>query len=109
MLLNKGYDQLGKDADFKYLTKMAMDSVTEENVAKLLKEHGDKMAELEKIQLTTIQTMWLTELETLRSEYIQYTEERQRMMSGVAKEKVKKTAVVKGKAKTTKALLISDD
>jgi DNA topoisomerase-2 len=109
MLLKKGYDQLGKDADFKYLTKMAMDSVAEENVAKLLKEHGDKVAELEKIQLTTIQTMWLTELETLRSEYIQYTEERQRMMSGVAKEKVKKTAVVKGKAKTTKALLISDD
>jgi hypothetical protein len=74
-----------------------------------LKEHGDKVAELEKIQLTTIQTMWLTELETLRLEYIQYTEERQRMMSGVAKEKVKKTAGVKVKAKTTKALLISDD
>jgi DNA topoisomerase-2 len=109
MLLKKGYDQLGKDADFKYLTKMAMDSVTEENVARLLKEHGDKVAELEKIQLTTIQTMWLTELETLRSEYIQYTEERQRMMSGVAKEKVKKTAGVKVKAKITKSLLISDD
>ena len=108
MLLKKGYDQLGKDADFKYLTKMAMDSVTEENVARLLKEHGDKVAELEKIQLTTIQTMWLTELETLRSEYIQYTEERQRLMSGVAKEKVKKTAV-KSKAKITKSLLISDD
>jgi DNA topoisomerase-2 len=109
MLLKKGYDQLGKDADFKYLTKMAMDSVTEENVARLLKEHGDKVADLEKIQLTTIQTMWLTELETLRSEYIQYTEERQRMMSGVAKEKVKKTAGVKAKAKITKSLLISDD
>ena len=53
--------------------------------------------------------MWLTELETLRSEYIQYTEERQRMMSGVAKEKVKKTAGVKAKAKITKSLLISDD
>jgi hypothetical protein len=105
MLLKKGYDQLGKDADFKYLTKMAMDSVTEENVAKLLKEHGDKVAELERIQSTTIQTMWLTELETLRSVYIQYTEERQRSTSGVAKEKVKKT----GKAKTTKTLLVSDD
>ena len=109
MLLKKGYDQLGKDADFKYLTKMAMDSVTEENVAKLLKEHGDKVAELEKIQSTTIQTMWLTELEALRSAYIQYTEERQRLMTGVAKEKVKKTAGVKVKAKVTKTLLISDD
>jgi DNA topoisomerase-2 len=108
MLLKKGYDQLGKEADFKYLTKMAMDSVTEENVAKLLKEHGDKVAELEKIQSTTIQTMWLTELETLRSAYIQYTEERQRLMTGVAKEKVKKV-VVKPKVKVTKTLLVSDD
>jgi DNA topoisomerase-2 len=100
MLLNKGYDQLGKEADFKYLTKMAMDSVTSENVAKLLKEHGDKLAELEMIQSTTIQTMWLTELDHLRSAYIQYTEERQRTMCGVvAKEKVKKTAV-KPKAKS---------
>jgi hypothetical protein len=30
-------------------------------------------------------------------------------MSGVAKEKVKKTAGVKGKAKVTKTLLVSDD
>jgi hypothetical protein len=85
-----------------------MDSVTEENVAKLLKEHGDKVAELKRIQTTTIQTMWLTELETLRSAYIQYTEERQRLMTGVAKEKVKKV-VVKPKAKVTKTLLVSDD
>jgi len=94
MLLGKGYDQIGKEGDFKYLTKMAMDSVTTENVAKLLKEHGDKLAELEMIQSTTIQTMWLTELDHLRSAYVQYTEERQRIMcGGGAKEKVKKTAV----------------
>ena len=99
MLLNKGYDQLGKEADFKYLTKMSMDSVTDENVAKLLKEHGDKLAELEKFQSTTIQTMWLTELDNLRVEYIQYTEERERLMMGTTKEKKekgKKTIIKQG-------------
>jgi hypothetical protein len=32
---------------------MPMDSVSEENVAKLLKEHDDKMSELEIIKTTT--------------------------------------------------------
>lgn len=113
MLLNKGYDQLGKEADFKYLTKMSMDSVTDENVAKLLKEHGDKLAELEKFQSTTIQTMWLTELDNLRVEYIQYTEERQRLMMGTTKEKKekgKKTIVKQGvnKLKTNTKILVEE-
>jgi DNA topoisomerase-2 len=110
MLLNKGYDQLGKEADFKYLTKMSMDSVTDENVAKLLKEHGDKLAELEKFQSTTIQTMWLTELDNLRVEYIQYTEERQRLMMGTTKEKKekgKKTMIKQG-VKTNRKILVEE-
>jgi DNA topoisomerase-2 len=114
MLLGKGYDQLGKEGDFKYLTKMAMDSVTTENVAKLLKEHGDKMAELEMIQSTTIQTMWLTELDHLRSAYVQYTEERQRTMTGSVKEKIKnKKIIVKsntnGKGKGKLLVDLSDE
>ena len=87
MLLGKGYDQI--NTDYKYLTKMPMDSVTDENVSKLLKEHGNKAAELLRIQSTTVQTMWVTELNVLRAEYIAYTEERERLMSGTVQKKVK--------------------
>ena len=35
MLEAKGYDKLDNDEEYKYLVKMPMDSVTEENVDKL--------------------------------------------------------------------------
>ena len=35
MLHQKGYDKLDSDEDYKYLLKMSMDSVSEENVLKL--------------------------------------------------------------------------
>jgi DNA topoisomerase-2 len=81
MLKSKKYDIIDEDEDFKYLIKMPMDSVTEENVTKLMKDHQYKLSELEKIQNTTIEKMWLTELETLKMEYIKYKEERQRWMN----------------------------
>jgi DNA topoisomerase-2 len=87
MLKNKGFDVIGDDEDYKYLTKMAMDSVTEENVAKLEKEHGDKETELNRVKETTIQQMWFGELEKLEEEYVRFREERERSMSGDAKKK----------------------
>ena len=47
---------------YNYLIKMTMDSVCEENVKSLQKEYNDKLSELELIQKTTIQQMWLNEL-----------------------------------------------
>jgi DNA topoisomerase-2 len=85
LLLQKKYDMIDEDSDFKYLVKLPMDSVTEENVAKILKEHGDKEVELEKIKTKTIENMWLDELETLTSEYEKYRDERERSISGVTK------------------------
>jgi len=35
MLKNKGYDMIDNDSEYKYLVKMSMDSVTEENVSRL--------------------------------------------------------------------------
>jgi DNA topoisomerase-2 len=95
MLKSKGYDVLEDDEDYKYLTRMPMDSVTEENVSKLLKEHGDKSAELLRVQSTTLQEMWLGELSKLEEEYMKYKEERARLMRG------EKKAVVVKKAKLT--------
>jgi len=95
LLKSKGYDIMDEDGDYKYLTRMPMDSVTEENVTKLLKEHGDKTVELNTIQELTIQNMWLNELNKLEEEYGRYKEERERLMSGIIKEKAQKKKVVK--------------
>jgi len=89
MLKAKGYDVMEDDEDYKYLTRMPMDSVTEENVAKLIKEHGDKTAELATVQSQTIQQMWFGELNKLEQEYGKYKEERERIMSGESAPKKK--------------------
>jgi DNA topoisomerase-2 len=94
LLEDKGYDKINDDEDYKYLVKMPMDSVTEENVEKLLKDKGSKEAELETVKATTINKMWLNELETLKKEYIEYKEERNRIMNG-EEEKPKKKVVSK--------------
>jgi DNA topoisomerase-2 len=94
MLKSKKYHIINDDDDYKYLTKMPMDSVTSENVDKLNKEHDTKQKELAKIQSTTIQEMWSSELEMVKNAYVGYKEERERSMSGVSH---KKTSVVKSK------------
>ncbi len=94
MLKSKKYHIIDDDDDYKYLTKMPMDSVTSENVDKLNKEHDTKQKALAKIQATTIQEMWTSELEMVKNAYIGYKEERERSMSGIA---VKKASVVKVK------------
>ena len=45
---------------------MAMDSVSEENVERLLNDRHNKQGELCTIQSTTIENMWLNELEELK-------------------------------------------
>ena len=99
MLCVKGYDTIDEDAEFKYLVKMTMDSVTDENVGKLLKERGDKQTELHIVKTTTIQEMWLQELTFLEEEYIKYKDERERsIMDKVVKNK--KVKITKKKALT---------
>jgi DNA topoisomerase-2 len=53
------------DGDFKYLIKMPMDSVTDENVAAIMKEKADTETELATLRGTTLEAMWLRELEAL--------------------------------------------
>jgi DNA topoisomerase-2 len=110
MLQEKGYDIIGDDSEYKYLIKMPMDSVTDENVEKIFRSRGAKEVELETIKSTTINQFWCSELDSLREEYIIYKEERQRLMSGI--ETKKKTKVVsKGTVvkKTVKKVIIDDD
>ena len=72
LLIGKKYDMIDGDTDFKYLVKMTMDSVTEENVERLNNDYKKKQDELEKIINTSIQDMWRNELNTLKNEYTEF-------------------------------------
>jgi DNA topoisomerase-2 len=96
MLQKKDYDIINDDTDFKYLIKMPMDSVSEENVDKINREHNDKSDELQRIKETTEKQMWLCELEYLEQEYAKYKAERiQSQSGGEVKKVVVKTGVAK--------------
>jgi DNA topoisomerase-2 len=70
------------EGDFKYLIKMPMDSVTEENVATIMKEKADTEAELAKLKATTLEQMWLTELDQLELKYDYYKVLREKIQAG---------------------------
>ena len=106
MLSEKGYSKLDNDTDFKYLVKMPMDSVTEENVEKLLKSQGNKELELETIKSTTIHQMWKNELDDLKEKYVAYCFEREMIMNG--EEPKKKKSVVKKGGAIKKNLIITE-
>jgi len=100
ILKNKNYDMIHNDEDYKYLVKMPMDSVTEENIDKLLKEKADKETELETIKVTTVNKMWFNELNSLEKLYIEYKEERKKLMepdTNIITSKNKKKHVIKTK------------
>lgn len=65
MLEEKGYDKLGDSADYKYLTRMYMDSVTLENVERLNKDLQNKREELEILEKTTVEEWWMRELDAI--------------------------------------------
>ncbi len=87
MLKYKDYDIIDNDEYFEYLVKMSMDAVSEENIEKILKEHQYKNEELIRIKSTSIEEMWLTELEILEHEYQEYLKEREESQNGVTKKK----------------------
>lgn len=69
ILENKGYDKIDDDNDYKYLIKMPMDSVSEENVEKIMNEKDSKEKELNILKTKDIKTIWSEELTTLLEEY----------------------------------------
>jgi DNA topoisomerase II len=89
MLREKGYDALStnskdtkdnKDSDetdssaascsYKHLLKLPMDSVSEENVARIMKEKGEKELQYSTLKGTGIEQLWLADLAELREEYM---------------------------------------
>lgn len=74
LLESRGYVCI--DGDYKYLTKMPMDSVTQENVDAILKEKKETETELQVLSNTTVEQMWITELTQFEKEYAKYKESR---------------------------------
>lgn len=109
MLENKYYDKIGDDQEYKYLVKMPMDSVTQENVKKLMTERDNKQVELETIKNTTIHQMWNSELELLKTSYIEYKEERSRSLNGEDEKPKKKAKVVIKKTQKKSIDIINDN
>ena len=66
MLESKKYDKLEDDDEYKYLVKMPMDSVTEENVKKMQLDEKNKESEYDELNKTSIQQLWLNELDILQ-------------------------------------------
>ena len=97
MLELKGYNVI--EGDYQYLTKMPMDSVTEENINKLNKEYDLKENELNLIKNTSVKKLWLNELVLLTEQYTQYKEERIKLMDGVDTKLKKKKVVSKNEGK----------
>jgi DNA topoisomerase-2 len=64
----------GQGQGYKYLLKLPMDSVSEENVKKLLNEKEKKEAELSELSSKTVEQMWLKDLEELEVEYNKFME-----------------------------------
>ena len=91
MLTASKYDIIDEDQEFKYLVKMPMDTVTEENVSKLMKDKETKLSEIHILKTTSVEQIWMNELEDLRTQYNVYTKERQESIGTTKKKVVKKT------------------
>ena len=67
MLESKEYDKIENDNEYKYLLKLPMDSVTEENASKIKSDTNKKKSDLEELKNTSIQKMWIDELNELKN------------------------------------------
>ena len=69
MLEAKNYPRLGANANYDYLVKLPLQSLTEEKVDELTKERDDLQRELEVLQNTSEEQMWLNEIEEFAVAY----------------------------------------
>ena len=97
-----GDEQSGQGQQgYKYLLKLPMDSVSEENVKKLLNEKEKKEKELSELTSKTVEQMWMKDLEELEVEYNKFIEVTTYMYSATSESTTK--AITSGKAKKVKA------
>jgi DNA topoisomerase-2 len=91
----------GQGQGYKYLLKLPMDSVSEENVKKLLNEKEKKEAELSELSSKTVEQMWLKDLEELEVEYNKFMEATTYSATGESAAKVGTAKVKKASVKSS--------
>ena len=96
LLKDRNYDVLDGDQEYKYLREMRLSMVEEENYNKLITERDNKGKELEVLKNTTIEEMWLRELNELEKATAKYRNDRKIRQFGLGA-KIKKSAGKKGK------------
>ena len=86
------------EGDYKYLIKMPMDSVTEENVAHIITETENIALEIAELEKTAIEAIWMRELDHFDREYESYRTKRNKVYTtetkqggGASKKPAKKT------------------
>ena len=74
LLTARKYDKI--DDSYQYLTKMPMDSVTQENVDAILRDKTDTKQALDTLMGTTVEQMWIRELDAFLKTYAKYKTDR---------------------------------
>ena len=77
------------DDDYRYLVKMPMDSVSTENVERLLRDKSDKDALYKTLEKKSIETIWNEELDVLKMAYMEYKTGREALLLVPDKKKTK--------------------
>ena len=90
LLMNMKFDKM--EDNYNYLIKMPMDSVSEENVDKILKEKDELSEFLDKLKSTTIESIWLHELNKFEQEYDKHKAQAQGQGQAKAKPQAKPQA-----------------
>tara|TARA_X000000368_G_scaffold112523_1_gene87754 strand:- start:1202 stop:4579 length:3378 start_codon:yes stop_codon:yes gene_type:complete len=85
------------DDNYNYLIKMPMDCVSEENIEKIMKERDELHVMLDKLKNTTVETIWLGELEKLEEEYNKFIQIKCKTYSVKKELIIKKSKIVKKK------------
>ncbi len=96
MLEKEGYDNIDEDNEYKYLLKMPMDSVSEENVDKITNDYLKKESELLNTRNKQIEKMWLDELIELENCYDVFIDEKEKQSHNLDNKKtIKKSKLNK--------------
>ena len=95
LLKDRQYDIIDNDNDFKYLVRLPMDSVSEENVEKIKMEALTKQNTLSVLKSRSIDDIWIEELDILREQYLIYIKKRRNENINVKKNKKKFKIVTK--------------
>ena len=102
LLSGQGFDRI--DDDYKYLVKMPMDSVTQENVEKIMKEREEAQRELDTLRATSLTQLWIKDLDAFDAEYAKYKTYREKLQnpSATGTKPTKVGIKIKAQTKQTK-------